>query len=62
MTSTEAKLIREHLDSIKGWIKHWEIDVECKLVPTASSLMFAKHHAESALSLLDRMEAEKECA
>jgi hypothetical protein len=58
MTRTNANLIREHLESLKGWIKHWETDRFCNLVPTESSLLYGKHHADSALALLDRMEAE----
>ncbi|MER9829204.1 hypothetical protein NKJ51_12555 [Mesorhizobium sp. M0134] len=59
MTSRDAKLIREHLASLKGWIDHWKVDVECKLVPTASSLILARAHAEGALTLLDRIETEQ---
>lgn len=36
MTRTDAKLIRDHLESLKGWIKHWETDRFCNLVPTES--------------------------
>ena len=56
MTRTDTKLIREHVEALQGWIKHWEVDRFCNLVPTKTSLMFAKHHADSALALLDRVE------
>ncbi|RWO22853.1 hypothetical protein [Mesorhizobium sp.] len=59
MTSHDANLIRDHLTSLKGWISHWQDDLFCKLVPTESSLILAKAHADSALTLLDRMEAEQ---
>jgi hypothetical protein len=53
MTSADIKLIREELLSIKGWIKHWETDRFCKLLPTETSLEYGKHSVERALSLLD---------
>ena len=59
MTRTDAKLIRDHLIRLKAWISHWQDDRFCKLIPTESSLIIAKAHAESALTLLDRMEAER---
>lgn len=59
MTSHDAKLIRDHLADIKGWIAHWQDDAFCRLIPTESSLILAKAHAESALTLLDRLEAEQ---
>lgn len=59
MNRADIKLIREELECLKGWIKHWETDRFCKLIPTESSLMYGKHHAERALSLLDRLEAEQ---
>ena len=55
---TDAKLIREELECLKGWIQHWETDRVCNLVPTESSLKYGMHHADSALALLDRMEVE----
>ena len=55
----DAKLIREELECLKGWIQHWETDRFCGLVPTESSLNYGKHHADRALALLDRMEAEQ---
>jgi len=54
--------LRDHLTSLKGWVSHWQVDVELNLVPTASSLILARAHAESALALLDRMEAEQKDA
>ncbi|PAP94024.1 hypothetical protein [Mesorhizobium wenxiniae] len=59
MTSHDAKLIREHITSLQGWISHWQDDAFCRLIPTESSLIIAKAHAESALTLLDRMETEQ---
>ena len=59
MTRTDAKLIRDHITSLKGWISHWQDDAFCRLIPTESSLILAKAHAESAMTLLDRMEAEQ---
>lgn len=60
MTSHDAKLIREHLADLKGWIAHWKEDVAHNLVPTETSLMFAEIHISHALTVLDRIEAEKE--
>lgn len=64
--STEARFesaslhqIRAHLADLKGWIEHWQADRLCNLVPTESSLIIAKSHADSALTLLDRMAAEQ---
>lgn len=59
MTSTETKLIREHLTSLKVWIQHWEADRDCNLVPTKGSLMMAAVHADCALHILDNFEAER---
>jgi len=59
MSSYNATILRDHLTSLKGWVSHWQTDVELKLIPTASSLILAKAHAESALAMLDRMEAEQ---
>jgi hypothetical protein len=59
MASYEAKALRAHLQSLKGWVEHWKVDLECKQVPTAISLMLAQSHAENALAMLDRMEAEQ---
>ena len=58
MTRTDAKLIREELEWLKAWIHHWETDRILGLVPTESSLNNGKHHADRALALLRRMEAE----
>ncbi|TJU85608.1 MAG: hypothetical protein E5Y10_24625 [Mesorhizobium sp.] len=59
MTPHDAKIIRDHLTSLKGWISHWQDDADYNLRPTGSSLIIAKAHADSALTLLDRMEAEQ---
>ncbi|TIO15583.1 MAG: hypothetical protein E5X86_19625 [Mesorhizobium sp.] len=59
MTSYNATILREHLADLKGWISHWQDDAFCRLIPTESSLILAKAHAESALALLDRVEAEQ---
>ncbi|MER9176675.1 hypothetical protein NKH72_24240 [Mesorhizobium sp. M0955] len=63
MDSYNATILRDHLTSLKGWVSHWQEDVALNLIPTASSLILAKAHAESVLALLDRIEAEaKEAA
>jgi hypothetical protein len=59
MNRADIKLIREELESIQGWIKHWDTDRVCNLIPTESSLEYGKHHSERALALLDRLEAEQ---
>lgn len=56
---TRHDAMRDHLTSLKIWIDHWQTDRQCNLVPTESSLILGKHHAESALAMLDRMEAEQ---
>ncbi|RUV84328.1 hypothetical protein EOA60_04580 [Mesorhizobium sp. M1A.F.Ca.IN.020.06.1.1] len=56
---SRSAALRQHLTDLKGWIEHWQTDRLCNLVPTESSLILAKSHADSALTLLDRMEAEK---
>jgi hypothetical protein len=62
MASYEAKALRAHLQSLKGWVEHWKVDQSCNLAPTAISLMLAQSHAENALAMLDRMEAEQKAA
>ena len=59
MTRSDALILREHLTDLKGWIAHWEVDRDCNLIPTKSSLMMAAIHAECALSILARIEAEQ---
>lgn len=54
----DAKHLREHVESLKGWIDHWQQDVELNLVPTQESLRLAKLRADLALGLLDRIEAK----
>ena len=61
MTRAEAHRIREHVLNLKVWIEHWQADRASNLVPTESSLLLAKAHADSALTLLDRVE-QKEIA
>lgn len=59
MTSHNATRVRQDVLRIKAWVEHWQDDAVCKLWPTEISLMLALAHAESALALLDRMEAEE---
>jgi hypothetical protein len=59
MTGTDAKLMSDHLTSLKVWIDHWQADRLCNLIPTESSLTLAKSHAECALTILARIEAEQ---
>lgn len=59
MTRSDALILREHLTDLKGWIDHWQSDRSSNLVPTESSLILAKTHAECALSIIDRIEAEQ---
>ena len=56
MTRAEANRIREHIASLNAWIEHWQADRASNLIPTESSLLLAKAHADSALTLLDRVE------
>ncbi|TPN90159.1 hypothetical protein [Mesorhizobium sp. B1-1-5] len=56
---TRHDALRDHLTSLKVWIEHWQTDRLCNLIPTESSLILAKAHADSALALLDRVEAEQ---
>lgn len=51
--------LRAHLVSLKAWIEHWQADRASNLIPTEYSLTLARLHAEGALMLLDRIEAEK---
>jgi hypothetical protein len=62
MASYEAKVIRDHLMSLKVWVEHWKADAASNLTPTAISLMLAQSHAENALTMLDRMEDEQKVA
>lgn len=55
---TRSDDLRAHLVALKAWVEHWQTDRICNLVPTESSLILAKSHADSALTLLDRLEAE----
>lgn len=59
MTRSDALILREHLTDLKVWIEHWQTDLSCNLIPTESSLILAKSHAECALALLERVEAEQ---
>ena len=59
MTRSDALILREHLTDLKGWIAHWEVDRECNLVPTKNSLIMATIHADCALSILERIEANQ---
>ncbi|MER8806067.1 hypothetical protein [Mesorhizobium australicum] len=56
---TRADVLRDHLTSLKVWIEHWQTDRFCNLIPTESSLILAKSHADSALALIDRLEREQ---
>lgn len=58
MTRSDAIILREHLTDLKVWIEHWQTDRFCNLVPTESSLILAKTHAECALNILARIEAQ----
>ncbi|TPM37024.1 hypothetical protein [Mesorhizobium sp. B2-3-2] len=62
MPHPDTKAIRDHLTDLKGWIEHWQTDRLCNLIPTESSLILAKAHADSAMVLLDRVEAEQKAA
>ncbi|TPM89834.1 hypothetical protein [Mesorhizobium sp. B2-1-3A] len=59
MTRHEAHRIREEMLAVKVWLEHFQDDRACNLIPTESSLILAKSHADSALTLLERMEAEQ---
>lgn len=56
MNRAEANRIREHLASLKVWIEHWQADRASNLLPTESSLIHAKAHADYALTLVNLME------
>ncbi|MBZ9807653.1 hypothetical protein [Mesorhizobium sp. ESP-6-2] len=56
MTRSDALILREHLTDIKGWVEHWQTDRLCNLIPTESSLIMAKAHADSALAMIERIE------
>lgn len=59
MTSYEARRIREEMLSVKVWIEHFQADAHAGLVPSKSCLIAAKSHADSALTLLDRVGIEQ---
>lgn len=59
MASVNEQLIRRDVMQIKAWLEHWQVDVASNLIPTALSLALAHAHADSALTLLDRVEDEQ---
>ena len=59
--TTETKLLREHLDSIREWIRHWDTDRLCGLPCTEGSLILADGRIAEALVVLNRIE-QKEAA
>jgi hypothetical protein len=61
MTRAEAARIHEQMLAVKVWIEHFQADAAAGLVPSKSCLTAAHAHAESALTLLDRVE-QKEAA
>lgn len=52
MDTRAAEILRDHLQSIKGWIEHWQRDAECRLPCTPDSLEMAHWRAEAALKLI----------
>jgi hypothetical protein len=59
MIPSDALILREHVLSMKVWVEHWQTDRLCNLIPTESSLILAKTHAECALTILARLEASQ---
>ncbi|GAA2867112.1 hypothetical protein GGQ99_001334 [Aminobacter niigataensis] len=59
---TDARIIRDQLTALRGWIGHWKDDAECKQICTLSSLILAQSHVDNALAVLDRMQAEQRAA
>lgn len=55
---TDAKLIREYLTDLKGWVDHWKDDRACGLPATELSLTLASSRIYQALVVLDRIEKE----
>lgn len=60
--NSDARILREQLTALKGWIGHWKDDVECGQVSTLSSLLLAQSHLDNALTVLDRMQADQRAA
>lgn len=60
--NSDARIIREQLTALEGWIAHWKDDVECRQVCSLSGLILAQSHVENALAVLDRMQAEHKAA
>lgn len=54
----DARILRQSLIDLKGWIAHWQDDVTSGYPCTPSSLILAQAHVENALTVLDRMQAE----
>lgn len=61
-TTNDARILRDQLHALKGWIAHWQDDVSCGQVCTTSSLILANAHVDTALTVLDRMQAERRAA
>lgn len=61
-SASDARIIRESLAQIKGWIAHWKDDAAHGLACTTSSLILAQSHVDNALAVLDRMQAEHKAA
>lgn len=59
MKTPETQALRDHIQSLKGWIAHWKVDAECNLPCTEDSLIMAAYRAEQALKALDQIEADQ---
>lgn len=60
--NTDARIIRDQLTALRGWLGHWKDDVEHGYPCTLSSLILAQSHVDNALAVLDRMQTEQRAA
>lgn len=59
---SDAKIIRDQLTALRGWLGHWRDDVAHGYPCTTSSLILAQSHVDNALAVLDRMQTEQKDA